>query len=68
MSVAARPVTLARLAQAGVIPTSTHSVVAELPDDVGSPGRARVAASIASIAPNYIAVIESHLAAAAHTM
>jgi hypothetical protein len=66
VSVAAQQVTVARLAQAGVIPTTTNSVVAELQKTWSRPDALEFGNIFASIAPNYAAVIESHLAAAAH--
>jgi nicotinamidase-related amidase len=68
VSVAAQQVTVARLAQAGVIPTTTNSVVAELQKTWSRPDALEFGSIYASIAPVYAAVIESHLAAAALSM
>jgi nicotinamidase-related amidase len=68
VSVAAQQVTVARLTQAGVIPTTTNSVVAELQKTWSRPDALEFGSIYASIAPNYAAVIESHLAAAALSM
>jgi nicotinamidase-related amidase len=64
VSVAAQQVTVARLAQAGVIPTPTNSVVAELQKTWSRPDALGFGSIYASIASDYAAVIESHLAAA----
>ena len=65
VSGAAQQVTVARLAQAGVIPTTTNSVVAELQKTWSRPDALEFGSIYASIAPDYAAVIESHLAARA---
>ena len=65
VSVAAQQVTVARLAQAGVIPTTTNSVVAELQKTWSRADALGFGSIYASIAPDYAAVIESHPAAAA---
>ena len=51
--------TLARLAQAGVIPMSTNAVFCELQRTWNRPDAADFAALYAAYAPNYQAVIES---------
>lgn len=52
--------TLARLAQSGVIPTSTNSILSELHRTWNRPEAAELAKLYALAAPNYAAVIESY--------
>jgi len=52
-------ITLARLAQAGVIPTSTSAVVCEVQRHWNHPNNEEYAALFARFAPNYGTVIES---------
>ncbi len=52
-------ITMARLAQAGVIPTSTNAVMCEFQRHWNRPNNAAYAALYAQVAPNYAAVIES---------
>lgn len=59
LSVASAQVTLARLAQAGVVPTSTAAVVSELQKTWNRNDAAAYAEIYATIAPNYAAAIES---------
>jgi len=56
-------VTIARLAQAGVIPTSTNAVLSETHRTWARPEAAELAKLYALAAPNYQAVIESYLRA-----
>ena len=51
--------TLARFAQAGVIPTSTNAVICELHRTWNRPEAAALAQLYAMVAPNYRAVMES---------
>jgi hypothetical protein len=51
--------TLARLAQAGVIPTSTNAVLSEVHRTCNRPEASELAKLYALVAPNYAAVIES---------
>lgn len=53
-------VTLARLAQAGVVPTSTSAVVCEVQRHWNHPNNEEYAALYAEFSPNYGAVIESY--------
>ena len=64
VSTTAQQATVARLAQAGVIPVSTNGLVAELQKTWNRPDALEFAGIYASIAPNYAAEIESHVAAA----
>ncbi len=52
--------TLARFTQAGVIPTSTIAVLAEVMRTWNRPDAAEIAKLIAMVAPNYRAVMESY--------
>ncbi|MBL8644928.1 MAG: isochorismatase family protein [Rhodospirillaceae bacterium] len=52
--------TLARLAQSGVIPTSTNAVLSEMHRAWNRPEAAELAKLYALVAPNYAAVIESY--------
>jgi hypothetical protein len=52
--------TLARFAQAGVIPTSTNAVLCETHRTWKRPEAAELAKLYALVAPNYAAVIESY--------
>jgi|RhiMetdeSRZDD1v2_1073273.scaffolds.fasta_scaffold79248_3 nicotinamidase-related amidase len=52
--------TLARLAQAGVIPTSTNAVLSEVHRTWNRPEAAELAKLYGLVAPNYAAVIESY--------
>jgi nicotinamidase-related amidase len=52
--------TLARFAQAGVIPTSTNAVLSETHRTWNRPEAAELAQLYALVAPNYAAVIESY--------
>ena len=52
--------TLARFAQAGVIPTSTNAVLSETHRTWNRPEAAELAKLYALVAPNYAAVIESY--------
>jgi nicotinamidase-related amidase len=52
--------TLARFAQAGVIPTSTNAVLSEVHRTWNRPEAAELAKLYALVAPNYAAVIESY--------
>jgi nicotinamidase-related amidase len=52
--------TLARFAQAGVIPTSTNAVLSEIHRTWNRPEAAELAKLYALVAPNYAAVIESY--------
>ncbi len=52
-------VTLARLAQAGVIPTSANAVICEFQRHWNRPNNEEYAALYSQVAPNYGAVIES---------
>jgi nicotinamidase-related amidase len=56
-------VTTARLVQAGVIPTTTNAIIAELQKTWNRPDAADFAAIYGAIAPNYAAVVESFYAA-----
>jgi hypothetical protein len=53
-------VTVARLAQAGVVPTSTNAVLSETHRTWNRPEAAELAKLYALVAPNYAAVIESY--------
>lgn len=53
-------ITIARLAQAGVIPTSTNAVLSEFQRHWGRDNDEEWAAVYADVAPNYGAVIESY--------
>ena len=53
-------VTVARLAQAGVIPTSTNAVLSETHRTWNRPEAAELAKLYALVAPNYAAVMESY--------
>lgn len=63
VSTAASQVTVARLAQAGVIPTTTNSIVAEIQKTWNIPAAGDFAGIYAKTTPDYAAVIESHVAA-----
>jgi len=63
VSAVSAQVTTARLVQAGVIPTTTNAVVAELQKTWKRPDAAEFAAIYGAIAPNYAAVVESFYAA-----
>ena len=52
--------TLARFAQAGVIPTSTNAVLCEIHRTWNRPEAAEIAKLYMLVAPNYQAVFESH--------
>jgi len=52
--------TLARFAQAGVIPTSTNAILSEVHRTWNRPEAAELAKLYALVAPNYAAVIESY--------
>ncbi len=52
--------TLARFAQAGVVPTSTNAVLSEVHRTWNRPEAAEIAKLYALVAPNYQAVIESY--------
>ena len=52
--------TVARFAQAGVIPTSTNAVLSEMHRTWNRPEAAELAKLYALVAPNYAAVIESY--------
>src|SRR6185437_6183560 len=52
--------TLARFAQAGVVPTSTNAVLSEIHRTWNRPEAAELAKLYALVAPNYAAVIESY--------
>jgi nicotinamidase-related amidase len=52
--------TLARFAQAGVIPTSTNAVLSEVHRTWNRPEAAEIGKLYALVAPNYAAVIESY--------
>lgn len=54
---------IARFAQAGVIPTSTNAVLSEMHRTWNRPEAAELAKLYALVAPNYAAVIESYLKA-----
>lgn len=56
-------ITMARLSQAGVIPTSTNAVICELQRHWNRPNNAEMAALYVMSAPNYGAVIESYIKA-----
>ena len=56
----ANRVTLARLAQAGVVPITTNAVVSELHRTWNRPEAAKLAEIYGKAAPNYRAVIESY--------
>jgi hypothetical protein len=58
-SAGVRATKLARLAQAGVIPTSTSAVVCEVQRHWNHPNNEEYAALFARFAPNYGTVIES---------
>jgi nicotinamidase-related amidase len=60
MSWMASQITLARLAQAGVVPISTNAVVADLQKTWNRPDATEFAELYAEFAPSYRAVIESH--------
>jgi nicotinamidase-related amidase len=55
--------TLARFAQAGVIPTSTNAVLSETHRTWARPEAAEIAKLYSLVAPNYAAVVESFLKA-----
>lgn len=55
--------TLARFAQAGIIPTSTNAVLSELHRTWARPEAAELAKLYGLVAPNYAAVIESYVKA-----
>ena len=55
--------TIARFAQAGVIPTSTNAVLSETHRTWNRPEAAELAKLYALVAPNYAAVIESYVKA-----
>jgi nicotinamidase-related amidase len=52
--------TLARLAQAGVVPTSANAVLCELQRTWNRPDAAEIAKLYTMVAPNYAAVMESY--------
>jgi len=52
--------TLARFAQAGIIPTSTNAVLAEVHRTWNRPDAAKIAKLYAIVSPNYGALIESY--------
>ena len=52
--------TLARFAQAGVIPTSTNAVLSEVHRTWNRPEAGELGKLYALVAPNYAAVIESY--------
>jgi hypothetical protein len=52
--------TVARFAQAGVVPVSTNAVLSETHRTWNRPEAAELAKLYALVAPNYAAVIESH--------
>jgi hypothetical protein len=52
--------TVARFAQAGVIPTSTNAVLSEMHRTWNRPEAAELGKLYALVAPNYAAVIESY--------
>ena len=56
----ASQITLARLTQAGVIPTSTNAVACEFQRTWRRPNAAEFGKLLAEVAPNYAAVIESY--------
>jgi nicotinamidase-related amidase len=53
-------VSIARFAQAGVVPTSTNAVISETHRTWNRPEAAKLAELYALVAPNYQAAIESH--------
>ncbi len=53
-------VTVARLAQAGVIPTSTNAILCEVHRTWNRPDAAEIAKLYTMVAPNYAALIESY--------
>jgi nicotinamidase-related amidase len=55
--------TLARLAQAGVVPTTTNAVLSEIHRTWNRPEAAELAKLYATVAPNYAALIESYMKA-----
>ena len=55
--------TVARFAQAGVVPTSTNAVLSEAHRTWARPEAAELAKLYALVAPNYAAVIESYVKA-----
>lgn len=57
--------TLARFAQAGIIPTSTNAVISELQRTWNRPESPEIAGIYAAAVPNYRAVIESYQKASA---
>ena len=59
----ASQITLARLTQAGVIPSSANAVVAELQKTWNRPDAMQFAEIYGELSPNYRAVTESHRAA-----
>jgi len=59
-SMMASHTTLARFAQAGVVPTSTNAVLSEVHRTWNRPEAAELAKLYALVAPNYAAVIESY--------
>jgi len=56
----ASQVTLARLVQAGIVPTTTNAVVSELQRTWNRPDAAQYGELYGIVAPNYRAAIESH--------
>ena len=56
-------ITMARLAQAGVVPTSANAVLCEFQQHWNRPNNEQFAGLYAMVAPNYGAVIESHVRA-----
>lgn len=62
ISVAAAQVTMARLVQAGVIPTTTNAVAGEFQKTWNRNDAAEYAAIYGALAPNYASAIESHYA------
>jgi nicotinamidase-related amidase len=59
-SVLASRTTLARFAQAGVVPTTANAVLSEVHRTWNRPDAAEVAKLYGMVAPNYVAVAESH--------
>lgn len=53
-------VTVARFAQAGIIPTSTNAVLCEVHRTWNRPEAAELAKLYTMVAPNYAALIESY--------
>jgi nicotinamidase-related amidase len=62
-SLLASQTTLARFAQAGIVPTSTNSVLSEVHRTWNRPDAAEIAKLYGLVAPNYAAVAESYLKA-----